>query len=247
MDAIVQADARSLPFADETFDVIVADPPYEGKNRGKRRVRAHDVGYVPFSGRKWWDEAWRVLNPSGHLYVFAAIRELPAWLVGARAPTDIIAWFAPNNPSLMAYWRRGIGGRAPAWRPVIHWQKDPRKLIKWDEINGPLADKRRGTGRWVDPNIFTTPAIQSQMHEAELWPNQLPVALLKWLLRPHSGASVLDLFSGTGTTRTAAIGLGLDVVSVELSSQALEIIKRRGAQMPVLILGPGRLEPSTRR
>lgn len=227
---IVRADAFALPFLDESFDVVVADPPYAGKNRGKRRVKWSAVGYVPYAGDGWWDDAWRVLRPSGHLYVVCAIRELRRWL-GARAPeNDIIAWFAPNNPSLMAYWRRGIGGRSSAWRPIIHWQKEPRVPISWDEVNGPLSKHVRGFGRYVDPNIFITSAIQSQMREAEVYPNQLPLALLKWLLRPHRGM-VLDLFCGTGTTRIACEYLALPCVSVDLNPHAIEILRARPAQL----------------
>lgn len=235
---IVRADAFSLPFLDDSFDVIIADPPYAGKNRGKKGVGYKAAGYIPYRGREWWAEAWRVLKSSGHLYVFSAVRELPEWLTGARAPVvDIIAWVAPNNPSLSAYWRRGIGGRAPAWRPIIHWQKDPKQLIRWPDrgtvIHATTGTPLRGSGPFVDPNFFMTAAIQSNMREAEAWPNQLPVQLLRWLLRPHHGL-VLDLFSGTGTTRVAATGLGLNAVSVERSKQALGIISRRPAQMALV-------------
>ncbi len=181
-----------------------------------------------------------MLAPSGHLYVFCAVRELDEWIARRqRRPKylDILSWIAPNHPSLSAYWRRRSGGRAPAWRPVIHWQKPPLTSLTWSGIAGPRVHALTGTplrddgGLFVDPNVFLTAAIQSNMHESLPWPNQLPVKLLTWLLRPHPGARVLDLFSGTGTTRVAAIELGLDVVSVELAPTALALLRARPAQM----------------
>jgi len=236
---ILQADAFALPFKSESFDVIVADPPYSGKNRGKKGLGYRQLGYVPFQGRAWWREAWRTLAPSGHLYIFCAIRELAAWFAevdGEVIFRDVVAWIAPNNPAIMAFWQRGVGSRAPAWRPILHWQKQPGERLDWFGVepqNNPLWGRPMRLGRrgvYVDPNVYLTAAIQSQMAESFRWPNQLPVKLLTWLLRPHQKARVLDLFSGTGTTREAAVELGLGVVSVELSPQGLHIIRQRPAQ-----------------
>ena len=53
---IVRADAFHLPFPDATFDIVVADPPFDiGKNkagRGKRGVSVRP--YIGFRGRQWW-------------------------------------------------------------------------------------------------------------------------------------------------------------------------------------------------
>lgn len=246
---IVRADAFRLPFRDESFDVVVADPPYEVSNPhlkhliprtprempdGRKLLR--EVGYIEFRGREWWQEAWRVLSADGHLYVFVAIKELRAWYGDGRAaPHDIISWVQPNARGIQARIRRVIGGRTVAWRPILHWRRG--RMLSWA-----LPD-RTGTG-YVEPNYFIESQVQANMAEALPWPNQLPIRLLLWLLGPHRGARVLDLFSGTGTCREAALSLGLQVVSVELSPEALAIIRRRPAQLP--LLGPGPPGPGPR-
>jgi site-specific DNA-methyltransferase (adenine-specific) len=234
---IVRADAFALPFADATFDVIVADPPYAGRNRGKKGMRAADSGYVPFRSYGWYEEAWRVLRPSGVLYVVCAVRELGDWLVGRPRPNDIVVWVSPNSPSLAAYWRRGIGGRASGWRPILMWQKEPVVSLKWPatEVIPGKGKKRNGEekGRWVDPNFWIGATITSQMREAEAWPNQLPAELMRWLLRPHSGR-VLDLFSGSGTTAVAAAAWGLECVSVDLSPEAIALQRARPRQLGLI-------------
>lgn len=235
--ACLQADAFALPFKDGSFDVVVADPPYEVTNPHSKhlipkspkqdedgRQRLAEVGYIEFKGREWWQEAWRVLSPNGHLYVFAVIKELPAWYARGPGPQDVIAWVQPNASGVQSKIRRVIGGRSLAWRPILHWRKG--RLLSWKRDDG------NGT-HYVEPNYFIESQVQANMAEALPWPNQLPVRLLTWLLRPHRGARVLDLFSGTGTTREAAVDLGLDVVSVDLSPQAVALIHRRPAQMGI--------------
>lgn len=241
MNAIVRADAFHLPFQDRSFDIVVCDPPYKGKTRGKKGVGYAASGYIPFTGRTWWHEAWRVLRPSGHLYVVAPIRELGVWHTFAPdAIIDVIAWVAPNTISMSAFWKRGVGGRGITWRPIIHWQREPRTLIKWglpSNWEHPLTDiPLRNTDVFVDPNVCIAPLVLRNMQEAEQWPNQLPLKLVRYLLRPHAGDSrVLDLFSGSGTARVAAIGLGMNVVSVDLSPEALRLAERRPAQTPLLV------------
>ncbi len=50
---LVRADAFGLPFPDTLFDVIGADPPYRGRNRGKKGIHYKAVGYEPYRGREW--------------------------------------------------------------------------------------------------------------------------------------------------------------------------------------------------
>ena len=220
---IYQADAHDLPWGDEHFDVIVADPPYSGRNRGKTGVGSVATGYVAFKDRDWFHEALRVLKPSGSLYIVAGVREIHAWsTIKPTLLVDVIAWYAPNAVSTSA-WRRSLGGRAPAWRPIFHFQKPPQRPIEW--VDG-----------FVKGNFVEKSLVQRPMAEARNWPNQMPEAVLRWLLSPHQGV-VLDLFAGTGTTGAMAVSLGLNAVSVELSDGGVKEVKRRmAAQQPPLLV-----------
>ena len=55
-------------------DIIIADPPY---NLGKDYGNSHDLKgfdeYLEFS-RKWISEAYRILKPTGTIYVFMGVR-----------------------------------------------------------------------------------------------------------------------------------------------------------------------------
>lgn len=224
---IVKADANHLPFPDATFDIVVADPPYEvGKNktgRGKRGVSVRP--YIGFRGRTWWHEAWRVLRPTGRLYVFCAVTELAAWFATAP-PSDVLAWHAPNAVSIAAKYAKASGRRAYTWRPIIEWRKpDAPKLLHPDGF---------AHGNSITHSLVTYPA-----RECLPWPNQIPLVVARWLLGPVPGSEVLDLFAGTGTTRIAAEQLGKRAVSVEMSDEAIAINRRRFPQ-GMFRISPGR-------
>lgn len=59
---MVVADARSLPFRDGSFDLVLADPPYTAADSRK-------YGCAPFPLRRAMEEWRRVLHVGGHLAV----------------------------------------------------------------------------------------------------------------------------------------------------------------------------------
>jgi len=214
---IVQATAFRLPFPDDTFDIIVADPPYQmarhKTGRGKRGYPT--TSYVGFKGREWASEAWRVLKPSGRLYVVCIFRELRTWLnfKGLPAPEDLISWSAPNGVSIN-FWNKRGALRSRCWRPIIEWVKPPKRdLLAVDGLSV--------------PNHVSASLVGYPSKEALPWPNQLPLNLLRYLLAPVPGDLVLDLFAGTGSTRIACEQLGKQAVSVDVSPDAIAINRSR--------------------
>ena len=225
---IIRADAFHLPFPDRTFDIVVADPPFDiGKNkagRGKRGVSVRP--YIGFRGRQWWREAWRTLKDTGRLYVFCAITELPAWLSPRRRrPSDVLAWHAPNAISIAAKYSKANGMRGRTWRPIIEWAK-------------PDAPDLQTVDGLATANSIAHSLISYPMHECLPWPNQVPLTLMRWLLAPVPGPLVLDLFAGTGTTRIAATELGKVGISVEGTREAITINRRRAGRLPLRFESP---------
>lgn len=57
---MIVADASALPFRDESFDLVLSDPPYSKEDSKK-------YGCPPWPQKKAMAEAWRVLRPGGHM------------------------------------------------------------------------------------------------------------------------------------------------------------------------------------
>lgn len=76
---MIVADAGALPFRDESFDLVLSDPPYSPADSAK-------YGCPPWPQRKAMAEAWRVLRPGGylgHLHVYYPTYRRKDWkLVG---------------------------------------------------------------------------------------------------------------------------------------------------------------------
>jgi ubiquinone/menaquinone biosynthesis C-methylase UbiE len=57
---MIVADANALPLRDESFDLVLSDPPYSREDSTK-------YGCPPWPQKKALAEAWRVLRPGGYL------------------------------------------------------------------------------------------------------------------------------------------------------------------------------------
>ncbi|ETR72237.1 MAG: hypothetical protein OMM_07623 [Candidatus Magnetoglobus multicellularis str. Araruama] len=73
---IEQGDAIELfaTIKSNSIDLIIADPPYNlGKNYGNNHDLRDFEDYLQFSSI-WLKEAYRVLKPTGSIYVFMGVR-----------------------------------------------------------------------------------------------------------------------------------------------------------------------------
>jgi len=58
-------------------------------------------------------------------------------------------------------------------------------------------------------------------------PTQKPVALFEYLIRRHSGSTVLDPFMGSGTTGVACVCTGRQFIGIEISEEYFDIAVKR--------------------
>ena len=64
-------------------------------------------------------------------------------------------------------------------------------------------------------------------HETKQHPTQKPEPLMRWCVSKVSGETILDPFTGSGTTGVAAIKLGRRFIGIEINPAYCEIAKRR--------------------
>lgn len=100
--AQIIGDCGALPFSDESFDLILSDPPYSKADSAK-------YGCAPFPTRKFMRESHRILRPGGALGILHvrypsykrkefSLKGLIAVVTGFERATRIFAIFQKAGP-----------------------------------------------------------------------------------------------------------------------------------------------------
>lgn len=213
------------------FDHIITDPPYNVSTRnGRDGTTVGTLKRKDGTARKVqrnfgdWDHTWN--------------------------PDAFLAWVTENLPeggSLIAFTSEFLIGN------YMRSGLNHRNLIYWHKTNPTPAFKRlyvravemavwqvKGTG-WTwnaggyRPNVFEGPVVsgfRSANGENREHPTQKPMWLMDELVSLHTkpGDTILDPFSGSGTTLVAAKRLGRRAVGVEMNEEYAEAAARRLSQ-----------------
>lgn len=209
---------RVLPgLATASCDGVVTDPPYSsGATLSKDRVRGGNLKYTKhrvypeMAGETrdqlsytawltlWLLECYRVVRPGSPICVFSDWRQLPATVTALQAA--------------------GI-----TYRGIVSWDKTAQarpqrgrftaqaEFLAWGSAGAMPVD--RGVG--CLPGAFTVPVpIRTKQHVAEK-----PVALMRQLVRIVApGGTILDPFTGSGSTGVAALHEGYRFIGVETTA-----------------------------
>ena len=246
-----EACATLAELPEASCDVLLTDPPYSSGGMFRSdRSRPVDEKYTQpgggggtplvkksfgnFSGdcrdqRSFmaWTSAWswaalHATRPGGHAFMFTDWRQLPASTdalqLGGWTWRNIITWDKGQD--------RGL--------PVRGFFRSNCEFVVWG-TNGPLTNRDEVT---EFPGALVTTAVRSDDDGPKEHPTQKPTALLQHLLRvvPGERLTVLDPFTGSGSTLVAARNLGHRCIGVEVEERYCEIAAKRLAQ-GVLDLG----------
>jgi site-specific DNA-methyltransferase (adenine-specific) len=186
-----------------TFDTILADPPYGIDFQSRRRAKklekiANDR--TPFV--KWLDGAYRVAKDPGCLICFhrwdvADVFKMEIESAGWRIRSQVV-------------WDRCVRGMG-----YLQATFAPQHDLIW------FATK----GKYIFPgqrpvSVQRVPRVARPLH-----PNQKPILLLEQLVQfttPSPGA-VLDPFMGSGAGGMACRNLGIDYTGIELDKHYFEL------------------------
>lgn len=185
---------RTLP--DKCFDLVLTDPPYGiGEANGKNKSR----GYLDPArdyGKKDWDAA----APSKEYFDEMRRVSKNQIIFGG----NYFAEYLTNSPCWIA-WNK-LNGASDFADCELAWTsfKSAVRLFEY-QWNGMLQGEKK-------------------YKEERLHPTQKPLPLFLWLLEKYStpGQTVLDPFSGSGTTAIAAHRLGRQFVCVEKDAEYYE-------------------------
>jgi len=224
-DALVEL--KRMPA--ESVDLIVADPPY---NLGKDYGNNHDIKgfdeYLEFS-RAWLREARRILKPDGTIYVFMGFRFI-SYLYDIL-DREINMFF---NSWIVWHYTQGMGktkGFSPRHDDILMFTKGKDYVFNLDDIRVPQKFYReRNNMRGANPgDVWEFSHVHYCNENRQAHPTQKPEGLIERMVLASSSerGTVLDPFSGSGTTLRVCQQLSRSGIGIELNPEYVESTKRR--------------------
>jgi site-specific DNA-methyltransferase (adenine-specific) len=258
---------QSIP--DESVQLIYVDPPFNTgrvQSRGSSiTTRTETVNRIGFKGQRYeivketvlsyddefkdyWsfleprlEEAWRILNETGTLYLHLDYRE------SHYAKVLLDALFGRECFLNEIIWAYDYGGKAKSRWPSKHdtilvYVKNPDKYY----FNNETVDREP----YMAPGLVTPEKVAKGKLPTDVWwhtivsptgkektgyPTQKPLGILRRIIQASSkeGDTVLDFFAGSGTTGHAASSLNRNFILIDQNPEAIQVMKERFSSLPV--------------
>lgn len=259
---------QSMP--DESIQLIYVDPPFNTgrvQSRGSSKTTRTETGNrIGFKGQRYeivketilsyddefkdyWgfleprlEEAWRLLNETGTLYLHLDYRE------AHYAKVLLDALFGRECFLNEIIWAYDYGGKAKSRWPAKHdtilvYVKNPDKYY----FNNESVDREP----YMAPGLVTPEKVAKGKLPTDVWwhtivsptgkektgyPTQKPLGILRRVIQASSKEDdlVLDFFAGSGTTGAAAAELGRNFILIDQNPESIAVIKDRFSALPVV-------------
>ena len=252
---------KSIP--DSSVQLIYIDPPFNtGREQQRSKVttmRSDEGNRIGFKGQRYetvkstilsyddqfanyWEfleprleEAFRILNQTGTLYLHLDYRE------AHYAKVLLDALFGPDCFLNEIIWAYDYGGKSKTRWPSKHdtilvYVKDPGNYY----FDSESVDREP----YMAPGLVTPEKVERGKLPTDVWwhtivsptgkektgyPTQKPIAILRRIIQASSkpGDTVLDFFAGSGTTGFVANEFGRRFILVDQNPESIEVIKNR--------------------
>jgi site-specific DNA-methyltransferase (adenine-specific) len=187
------------------FDLLLTDPPYDiraGNGGGVFGQRAHLVNTGGFTDGGC---DYSFLDGFENWFCFCSLKQLPELLERASKMTrsNLITWCKPNPVPTCC------NKYLPDVEYIVHG-----------------FSKGRLFGEFIDKSCF---ALVPCGNKETDHPNEKPPRIINRLVRLGSlvGESVIDPFTGSGTTGVACVQTGRSFVGIEIDETYIEIAAKR--------------------
>jgi DNA modification methylase len=220
---------RLLEYKDNSFDLIITDPPY---NLGKNYGNNHDIKgfdeYIEFT-RKWTKQCKRLLKPTGTLYVFMGFRFI-SYLYDILDRENGLYF----NSWIVWHYTQGMGktrGFSPRHDDILMFNKSNNFTFNLDSVRIPQKYYRdRNNMRGANPgDVWEFSHVHYSNPNRQKHPTQKPEGLIERMVLASSniGDDVLDPFSGSGTTLRVCQQLKRNCIGIEINPEYVEMALRR--------------------
>jgi len=224
---------------DNSIDMVLTDPPYfEIMSNDWDNQWSSEKEYLDWC-YEWTQECVRVLKPGRCLYVWGTTKT-DTFL---RYKLDVLNSFSELTYQNWIIWHYDWGGRtkktfARKHEDCLMYSKGKEFLFHADDVRIPYEMKSSiRAGKELNPlGKIPTSVWQKNNHttskEYVNWhPTQKPFLILERIIKANTnpGDTVLDLFSGSGSTAIACDNTGRKFIGSELSKEYFEKSNERRA------------------
>lgn len=224
-DAITEL--KKIP--DFTVDLVVTDPPYNlNKNYGNNQDKLAFDEYIEFS-RRWLNECYRVLKPTGSIYVFMGMRYIS--YIFNIMEQELGLYF---NSWITWYYTQGIGktkGYSPRHDDILMFTKSNKFTFNLDDIRVPQKYYRSVNNmRGSNPgNVWEFSHVHYCNKNRKNHPTQKPEGLYERIILASSneGDLVLDPFVGSGTALRVCQNTGRNCIGIDINPDYVSMAKER--------------------
>jgi site-specific DNA-methyltransferase (adenine-specific) len=213
----------------QSIDVVIADPPYNlGKDYGNNSDQKTFNEYIEFS-RKWIKEAHRILKNTGTIYIFMGVRFI-SYLYSILDQEYNFVF----NSWITWHYTQGLGkkkGFSPRHDDILMFTKTKNYKFFLDDVRVPQKYYRSiNNMRGANPgDVWTFSHVHYCNTNRQEHPTQKPEALIERMILASSeeNDTVLDPFSGSGTTLRICQQLNRNCIGIELNPKYVTLIKER--------------------
>lgn len=220
---------------DNCVDLIIADPPYNisklNDNRDRSKLNApifRRKSPLRYDFGKWDNLERQEFLDFTQRWLFESIRLLK------REGATMVSFFNKEDISFLGWLAKTKGVRT---RTIISWHKT-NPVPSFRKVNylsacefiwiGSIGKWTFNFGKQKDMHNFFETANSSAYGETE-HPTEKPKSLISHLIKIHSNKNntVLDLFSGSGTTAVACRELNRNFIGIERNPEYCKIAGQR--------------------
>lgn len=238
---------RSGTLPPGSVDAIITDPPY-----GTTNLPWDEAINWPF----FWQQARRLLSPSGIVILFSAQPVATDFILSNRAwfryeliweKNRATGFLNANKRPLTAHENILIFAPRPRQAPY-NPQKTPGVPYKGGSgrSSAHYSDTPKQTLGSADGSRYPRSVLHFDSDRSGSHPSQKPLPLLEWLVQTYTqpGQLVLDPFMGAGTTGVAAFSHGRRFVGIEQEGKYFEVAYWR---LGAAVTAPAQAAPQPRQ
>lgn len=221
---IYHGDCREVLPTLEPVDFVVTDPPYIGLKGGTihlklggvaaKIVDSESIGDPWEASLSWTTAAWDLCRLGVAVFCSYHSVQETAQCFPPTSRVALLTWYKRNSPVAVA--------NVPRFTTEFCWLFKKSPGLKWRNIKDTMIDIPL-------PSAGCMATERICVNSKAVHPTQKPLALMSRILAV-GGESILDCFSGTGTTLVAAKALGQRAVGIEINESYCELAANRLAQ-----------------